>query len=415
MYWNRQDCQNGSLDGSEAMDDMREKYIVYTAGEMGVTIKRYSEELGLSVAGFYDNDESLQGGFTDGVRVFTRDEVRDIVGQDGGTGFIIGSETYLNESLHEIKKLYGNEIEVIEPDEIQKRYWVEIALPQREQLGNQYGVDYDTQVALWADSIMSEVAYWIKSNAAVNGEYHDGYITRYNRHGSEFGCTHLHKTLHAGDTILDVGCGICSPYGNGIGDGKLNLTGVDPLAYFYNAINCRVMKSSEERVRFGLFEFLSAFYERDSVDAILADNALDHCIDPFKSILECLTVVRTGGVLAMKHRRCEAVYEGYMGPHQWNMDVSDAGEFIIWNKQNLINISKAVENFADVRICLKKTDKRKDEFIEVEIEKEKTFDIGIFYDREEEHKRMGRVIQAIMMKLSDQRINMQFQKLLEIL
>ena len=117
----------------------------------------------------------------------------------------------------------------------------------------------------------------------------------------------------------------------------------------------------------------------------------------------------------MKHRRCEAVYEGYTGLHKWNIDVNDENEFIIWNKENFINVNKAVGTFAKVKAYVEKSNGRKDEFIEIEIEKEKTFNIRKFYGREEEHQRMGKVIQAIMMKLSDQNINLQFEKLLEIL
>ncbi|MDE5823621.1 MAG: methyltransferase domain-containing protein, partial [Lachnospiraceae bacterium] len=205
------------------------------------------------------------------------------------------------------------------------------------------------------------------------------------------------------------------PYGNKVADGTLKLFAVDPLAYFYNKINEKSVKAEKGQVQFGLLEFLSAFYQKNSVDVIIVDNAMDHCIDPFKSILECLAVIRAGGILTMKHRRCEAVYEGYTGLHKWNMDVNDDNEFIIWNKENLINVNRSIADFAEMNVYLRKSDKRKDEFIEIEIEKKRMFDIDYFYNTEEEHQRMGKIIQLIMMKLSDPHMNSQFQKLLEIL
>lgn len=40
---------------------MRGKYIVYAAGEMGAVIKKYAEELGAEVIGFYDNNKKTAG------------------------------------------------------------------------------------------------------------------------------------------------------------------------------------------------------------------------------------------------------------------------------------------------------------------------------------------------------------------
>lgn len=394
---------------------MKTDYIVYTAGEMGVVLKRYALELGLPVIGFYDNNISLQGQYIDGIKVFTREELDKIMKRSDGTGIIIGSETYACELFDEIQMYYGNNVEVIEADEIQRRYWKELVLPQKRQIQEKYDIEYNAQTAAWADSIMDEVGYWIKSNAVVNGSNHKNYLARYHRQNGEFECGHLHKKLRCGDIVLDVGCGICTPYGNKVADGMLNLTAVDPLAYFYNQINKKNVESEKGQVRFGLLEFLSAFYRKNSADVILVDNAMDHCIDPFKSILECLTVIKAGGVLAMRHRRCEAVYEGYTGLHKWNIDVNDENEFIIWNKENLLNVSRNISDFAEVKVVLGESSKRKDEFIEIEIEKKSDFDIEFFYNREKENQRMGRVIQVIMMQLSDPDINIQFQKLLEML
>lgn len=239
---------------------MRGKYIVYAAGEMGAVIKKYAEELGAEVIGFYDNNKKLQGSYIGGSRVFTQDEVCEMLKENNRIGFIIGSESYMDELLCEIHELYGNTVEIIQPDQIQKRYWEDIVLPQRKQLKEQYRVDYGTQVIPWIDNIMDEVAYWIRSSAAGNGMNHNHYVIRFNNQEGAFQCSHLHKELQGGDTVLDVGCGICTPYGNRVRGGKLNLTAVDPLAFFYNTINGLHMGNKKEWVKFGIFEYLSAFY-----------------------------------------------------------------------------------------------------------------------------------------------------------
>ena len=135
---------------------MGRKYIVYAAGAMGVIIKRYAEELGIEVIAFYDNNKKLQGNYVDGVKVLTQDEVYEKTKNNKETGFIIGSESYLCELHSEICALYGNSVEIIEPDQIQERYWEDIVIPQKKQLKEQYSVAYRTQILPWIDGIMDE-------------------------------------------------------------------------------------------------------------------------------------------------------------------------------------------------------------------------------------------------------------------
>lgn len=395
---------------------MDTKYIVYTAGKNGITVKRYSETLGLILSGFYDNNEELQGKIIDGLKVLTSKEIHQLVNvsKEDKIGFIIGSELYADELQKEIEAHYGRGIEVILPADIQRRYWVEIVISQKKYLGNKYAVTYNTQAADWVDNLMTEVEYWVKTNASANGVGHQGYVERYLHQDDTFQCNRLQKNLQAGDIVLDIGCGICTKYGKRLETGNLNLIAIDPLSYFYNLMNQKSMHSREETVKFGLFEFLSAFYPRDYADVILIDNALDHCIDPFKSVLECLIVLKTGGILSMQHRRCEAVYEGYEGLHKWNIDVNDDNEFIIWNKENMVNVNKIIQDFANVKVILHENYERKYDCIDINIEKRTDFDISCFYGKEEENEKMGWVIQVLMKLLANEKINGQFQQLLEM-
>lgn len=391
---------------------MGEEYIVYAAGKMGVTIKRYAEALKMNVVAFYDNNLDLQGKQVDDLRVFTTEELKEFVCAKEENRIIIGSLLYQKELLQEIRERFERRVAVVEPDTIQRRYWNEIVAVARNQINDEYCVTYNEQIQVWLENIMSEVQYWVRENASSKGKYHEAYMDRLRRRNTAFYCERLNKKLNAGDIVIDAGCGICSQYGNMVEDGELQLISIDPLAYFYNTIN-KKSAQSEELVQFGLFEFLSLFVGRNYADVILIDNALDHCIDPFKSVLESLAVLKVGGVLSMKHRRCEAVYEGYTGLHKWNIDVEGYDEFVIWNEKNMKNVSRILLNFADVEVVLHEKENRSDEYIDVNIIKKREFDINRFYGLEEECKRLVQVVDGVMKLISTQTMNCQFDELLK--
>lgn len=391
---------------------MGEKYIVYAAGKMGVTIKRYAQALKMNVVAFYDNNLSLQGKQVDNLKVFTTEELNEFLCAEEESRIIIGSPLYQKELYKEIRERFGTQVIVLEPENIQKRYWDEIVSVSREQIHNEYNVTYKEQVQVWLENIMSEVEYWVRENAASKGKYHEIYINRLRKRNTAFHCERLNKKLHANSIVIDAGCGICSQYGNVIDDGELQLIPIDPLAYFYNTINKKSIQT-EDLVQFGLFEFLSSFVGKNYADVILIDNALDHCIDPFKSVIESLAVLKVGGILSMKHRRCEAVYEGYTGLHKWNIDINDANEFIIWNEQNRKNVSRELRDIADVEVIFHEKENRSDESIDVNIIKRSEFDIGCFYGVEEEYKKLAQVIEGLMKLVSMQTVNRQFDELLK--
>ena len=150
------------------------------------------------------------------------------------------------------------------------------------------------------------------------------------------------------------------------------MTGIDPLAYYYNEINKECAPYSYRSIEFGMFEFLSAFKEKQSADVVIINNALDHCIDPYKSILEALRILKVNGLLHLNHGRAEGVNGKYEGLHQWNLDYNEKDEFIIWNNDMAINISEKLRNVADIIVTHSDdSEEREQQFICVEIIKRK--------------------------------------------
>lgn len=118
----------------------------------------------------------------------------------------------------------------------------------------------------------------------------------------------------------------------------------------------------------------------------MINNALDHCIDPFRSIVECLYILKKGGYICTLHRRAEAIYEKYTGLHRWNVDYDSKDHLIIWNEDNAIDVTKALEEVSDIVLTHsdEKITPREKQWIKVEIKKKQCFQLEQFLDLKKE-------------------------------
>ena len=121
----------------------------------------------------------------------------------------------------------------------------------------------------------------------------------------------------------------------------VEVTAVDPLASAYARLLAEAGLEPPIRTRFGTAEDLSCFFADSSFDIVHCQNALDHSFDPLRGIAEMLRVSRPGGNVVLHHHRCEAEHAGYGGFHQYNFDV-EHGRFVIWNRQQRIDVATAL-------------------------------------------------------------------------
>lgn len=267
----------------------------------------------------------------------------------------------------------------------------------------EYDIDFFPKMQVWFDNFLSEVSFW-KNECATPGSYYwNHYCNRIQP--KEFKCEHLKAEIKENDVILDVGCGICSQYGNTVGNKKLQLIGIDPLAPFYNEINAGIdqtLCSEKPSVRFGMFELLSYMMGENYADIILVDNALDHCIDPYAAIIECLKVLKHGGVLSTAHHIDEAYKAFYSDLHQWNICADQKNHFILWNKDNYIDVSDELAEYAEIRTYMLNTQTIEQPYGSVvcNIKKKKDIPDDIYSSAKE---RCGFVIEEMMNKLSDRK------------
>ena len=222
-----------------------------------------------------------------------------------------------------------------------------------------YSTDYETNFKKWWFGLKSEIEFWEEAYAKPNGRKHNWYEKLIDN--SIFNDEFFDVTkIKDGWKILDVGSGIVSRYGENLGGNcKIELTAVDPLAAWYNIFNKKYNPEYNKKdVKFGLLEELSEQFDNNSMDMIIISNALDHCISPLACIFESLKVIRIGGCIYIKTLIREACNEKTVGLHQWNLDLNDEGEFILWNEDSFVNISKRLNEFCEIVINRYPSDER---------------------------------------------------------
>lgn len=219
-----------------------------------------------------------------------------------------------------------------------------------------YNVSFENQFKIWIDNIDSEVGYWKNQVVSESGANHSHYLDLIERNKEfKFFFKNEINDIKQGNIILDIGCGVYSQYGNIINGSKsVNLIGIDPLAPIYNCMNSEYAKKQGidklDIIKFGMFEFLSYNMGSDYADAICIDNALDHCIDPFSAIIQAIDVVKPGKSIWIRCYFNEGYRERYSGLHKWNVSIDMNNDYIVWNKDNYINISSGIKDFADVQV-----------------------------------------------------------------
>jgi SAM-dependent methyltransferase len=146
-------------------------------------------------------------------------------------------------------------------------------------------------------------------------------------------------------SILDVGAGPVTWLGYRYPGKKLTIVPVDPLADEYDRLLRDAKLDPPIRTVCVAGEALAEHFGSRRFDIAYATNALDHSADPFTIISNMVAVVRTGGVVLLRHKRNEGASARYGGLHQWNFDVVGDG-LVVWNEVVQVNVGSALEGRA---------------------------------------------------------------------
>lgn len=402
------------------MEGIKKKAVIWGAGTLG-TSKLLCELLGqrYELVAYCDSDQTKWGTKAYGYTVKSVSEIMEL--GSAGAFDVIVIAVYDVVTVSEIKAIIKEKLgsagvvgilaysEIA--DELEGAY---ISRMHRTLDFTRYQINYKEQFDIWLDNIMSEVDYWVNRVAKENAPFRDDYCKRLDNDAFQseltgnIDCLTDYLCQIKEPLVYDIGCGLAPRFGEILPDGsRISLVEIDPLAYFYNTVNAKYAPTGGyKKIAFGMFEYFSRFFERDSADAVIINNALDHCIDPYKSIVESLMVLKPGGMLYLNHVRAEGINEKYDGLHQWNLDYTEDDDFIIWNYNSAVNVSQKLGNIVSINVH------HGNGWVWVEMIKKKDFVPGQYIDADNEMEHMAFIVGRLMEKLSDPRFNRVFDSML---
>lgn len=140
--------------------------------------------------------------------------------------------------------------------DIQRSFENRMLLENYQKMIFRWKVNLEESFSVWLDHVMDEVEYHVRNDADCRGGMHEHFIRCRKNHA--FTHRDVLRRVKAGDTVMDIGCGLALKYGAELeSGGKVQLVPVDALAHFYNILDGRIGGLKEDcRHRFGLFEFL---------------------------------------------------------------------------------------------------------------------------------------------------------------
>lgn len=129
--------------------------------------------------------------------------------------------------------------------------------------------------------------------------------------------------------ILDVAAGPVSCIGWHIDGQRPQITPIDALATPYRALLDEFGLEPPVYTETCDGEHIDQRFAAESFHLVHIRNALDHCYDAVSVVRNMLAVLKPGGVLIVCGYTDEAVFENYVGLHQWNIRADD-GQLVIW-------------------------------------------------------------------------------------
>ncbi len=146
-------------------------------------------------------------------------------------------------------------------------------------------------------------------------------------------------------SIIDVGAGPITWLGYRYPGKTLRIVAIDPLADEYDRLLRDARLEPPVRTSRVSGEDILEHFGPRTFDIAYATNALDHSADPLGIICNMVAVVRSGGVVLLRHKRNEGESARYGGLHQWNFDVVE-GRLRLWNDGAELDVGSALEGRA---------------------------------------------------------------------
>lgn len=133
--------------------------------------------------------------------------------------------------------------------------------------------------------------------------------------------------------IANLGAGAMCLIGNSRRDVKIKVISSDLLADEFNALIKKLNLTTPYPVE--KQDMTKLTYADGRFDIVFCANALDHCQDPYKALNEIVRICKPGGWIYLHHFAHEGRRQGYHGLHQWNIDATEEGDCIFWNRAGI--------------------------------------------------------------------------------
>ncbi|MEM1369621.1 MAG: methyltransferase domain-containing protein [Cyanobacteria bacterium P01_H01_bin.15] len=194
---------------------------------------------------------------------------------------------------------------------------------------------------IWLDGLTHELDFWDRWLATEGLEWPDEYRRRFdpNLRLSNYHQGFVEDLDKATIDILDVGAGPVTHVGKTHPGKSLNLIPVDALADEYNQLLSKYERCPPVPTLPCRSENLQTQFADSSFDLTLAQNCLDHTVDPLRSVAQMLAVTRPRGWVLLNHSENEADHENFEGLHQWNITLED-NDLIIRGQHHSVNVSQ---------------------------------------------------------------------------
>lgn len=384
------------------------KCVIYGAGYMGKHIDLDVLKIKYQLTAYCDSNEKLAGSTVNGYEIISKEELQRRA-SDGEVKSVIVA-IYSWESRNEVindlvDTLSKYNVSIEDYFVVRDKLVYEYLKKYHKYEDDNWQPEFSEDTYDWLRNIHEEIKYFLESMAKPASTGHEVYLHRLQNNNffstdnpSEFDIN-FENMLKDNDMILDIGCGLVTHYGTETATGKhINLVPVDALSYFYNLINEKYsagINIIDKKCKFGLLEFMNCFFQKNSVDYIVINNALEHGIDPYKGLIKCLYILKPNGMIHMKHHRAEGIFEFWQGLHQWNVDYNEKNDFMLWNKSNSINISQKLKDIADITLIHDEaTEDNVQPEIYIDIKKKRDFSINEFI--EEDCNQLAIVVTKLM-------------------
>lgn len=203
--------------------------------------------------------------------------------------------------------------------------------------------EYEKYLEVWLKGIRSELGYWRRFMEMKKPE-------KYGWTSSERKCDFEQYLEYRKETIcIDIGSGPFSSSGDKTDKTKLHFTAVDPLAYSYKALKRKYNITAGINPDYCMVERLTEKFKENTFDIVYMKNALDHAFNPLLGIIQMMAICKKNGKIILQHRMNVAEKENFHGFHQWNLCVENS-DFIIWRQNYKYNISKMLNQYAEIII-----------------------------------------------------------------